>query len=185
MLRLLRKQGATLPIPFWRMECAAGHESQIDFGTGAAVVGPDGKRRRTHVLRVVLSHSRKGYSEVIFNESERQALLPLPAVIAMADVPLREVFRAAYLTAFFSRHSQGGTGCASTQSPRRLVRASSSSVPNSFCWSCSSYRHARPAFTISAFTERPTAWRFEISRPSSPRSINSIGNPRRGDRQAV
>ena len=67
--RLLRKQGATLPIPFRRMECAAGHEAQIDFGTGAAVVGPDGKRRRTHVLRVVLSHSRKGYSESVFHQS--------------------------------------------------------------------------------------------------------------------
>ena len=67
--RLLRKQGATLPIPFRRMECAAGHEAQIDFGTGAAVIGPDGKRRRTHVLRVVLSHSRKGYSESVFQQS--------------------------------------------------------------------------------------------------------------------
>ena len=67
--RLLRKQGATLPVPFRRMECAAGHEAQIDFGTGAAVVGPDGKRRRTHVLRVVLSHSRKGYSESVFQQS--------------------------------------------------------------------------------------------------------------------
>ena len=41
------------------MECAAGHEAQFDFGTGAAVVGADGKRRRTHVLRVVLGGMEK------------------------------------------------------------------------------------------------------------------------------
>ncbi len=53
--RRLRTDGA---LPFRRMECAAGEEAQIDFGTGAAIIMPDGKRRRTHVLRVVLSHSR-------------------------------------------------------------------------------------------------------------------------------
>ena len=40
----------------------------MDFGTGAPVVdaaGSGGKRRRTHVLRVVLSHSRAGYSETV------------------------------------------------------------------------------------------------------------------------
>ena len=29
------------------------------------MIGPDGRRRRTHVLRVVLSHSRKAYSEAV------------------------------------------------------------------------------------------------------------------------
>ncbi|MCH7994740.1 MAG: IS21 family transposase [Planctomycetes bacterium] len=54
---------------FRRMECEPGEEAQIDFGTGAPIITPDGKRRRTHVLRVVLSHSRKAYSEVVFRQT--------------------------------------------------------------------------------------------------------------------
>jgi hypothetical protein len=56
-------------VPFRRMEVSPGFEAQVDFGTGAPVVGSDGKRRRTHVLRVVLSHSRKGYSEAVITQS--------------------------------------------------------------------------------------------------------------------
>jgi len=56
-------------LPFRRIECDPGDEAQVDFGTGAPVVGPDGKRRKTHVLRVVLSHSRKGYSEAVYRQS--------------------------------------------------------------------------------------------------------------------
>ena len=52
-----------------RMECAAGEEAQVDFGSGAPVIGPDGKRRRTHVFRIILSHSRKGYSEATFRQT--------------------------------------------------------------------------------------------------------------------
>jgi transposase len=67
--RLLKKHGATKPVPFRRMESPPGFEAQVDFGTGAPVLGPDGRRRRTHVLRVVLSHSRRGYSEAVFTQS--------------------------------------------------------------------------------------------------------------------
>jgi transposase len=56
-------------LPFRRLECDPGDEAQVDFGTGAPVVGPDGKRRKTHVLRVVLSHSRKGYSEAVARQT--------------------------------------------------------------------------------------------------------------------
>lgn len=51
--------------PFRRVDSAPGEEAQVDFGQGAPVIGVDGKRRRPHVLRVVLSHSRKGYSEAV------------------------------------------------------------------------------------------------------------------------
>jgi transposase len=61
--RFLRKLGWTRPLPFRRLESAPGHEAQVDFGSGAPIVGADGKRRRTHVFRIVLSHSRKAYSE--------------------------------------------------------------------------------------------------------------------------
>ena len=47
------------------MECEPGQEMQVDFGRGAPIVGPDGRRRYPHVLRVVLSHSRKGYSQAV------------------------------------------------------------------------------------------------------------------------
>jgi transposase len=56
-------------LPFRRIECDPGDEAQIDFGTGAPLVGPQGKRRKTHVLRVVLSHSRKGYSEAVTRQT--------------------------------------------------------------------------------------------------------------------
>ena len=51
---------ASRPLPFRRMECAPGEEAQVDFGSGAPIIAPDGKRRKTHVFRIVLSHSRKG-----------------------------------------------------------------------------------------------------------------------------
>jgi transposase len=67
--RFVRRLREGEPIPFRRMECMPGDESQIDFGTGAPVVRPDGKRKRPHVLRVVLSFSRKGYSEAIYHQN--------------------------------------------------------------------------------------------------------------------
>ncbi len=57
------------PLPFRRIEVCPGEEAQIDFGKGAPIVGPDGRRRRTHVLRVVLSHSRKAYSESVYRQT--------------------------------------------------------------------------------------------------------------------
>jgi transposase len=55
-------------LPFRRMECAPGQELQVDFGLGAWVI-QDGKRRRPHLFRAVLSHSRKGYSEVVWRQT--------------------------------------------------------------------------------------------------------------------
>ena len=52
-----------------RMEVTAGEEAQVDFGTGAWITTDDGKRRRTWVFRIVLSHSRKGYSEAVFHQN--------------------------------------------------------------------------------------------------------------------
>ena len=54
------------------MECEPGAEAQIDFGQGAPVVQPDGKRKRPHVFRIVLSHSRKAYSEVVGKQSTEE-----------------------------------------------------------------------------------------------------------------
>ena len=65
--RFVRRLGTKTPLPFRRMECEPGHEAQVDFGTGAWIV-QDGKKRRAHVLRIILSHSRKGYSEAVFKQ---------------------------------------------------------------------------------------------------------------------
>jgi len=67
--RFARRLNGTIPLPFRRMECGPGEEAQVDFGTGASVVKPDGKRKRTHVFRIVLSHSRKAYSEAVYRQT--------------------------------------------------------------------------------------------------------------------
>lgn len=56
-------------LPFRRMECAPAEEAQIDFGTGAPIVQPDGKCHRSHVLRITLSNSRKSYSESVSRQT--------------------------------------------------------------------------------------------------------------------
>ena len=65
--QFVRQLVATVELPFRRMECEPGAELQVDFGLGAWVVA-DGKRRRPHLFRAVLSHSRKGYSEVVWRQ---------------------------------------------------------------------------------------------------------------------
>src|SRR5271170_2589162 len=66
--RFVRQLGQGRPLPFRRMECAAGEEAQVDFGSGAPIQ-LDGKRRHTHVFRIILSHSRKGYSEAVYRQT--------------------------------------------------------------------------------------------------------------------
>lgn len=67
--RFVRKLGRVHEFPMRRIEVEPGQEAQVDFGTGAPVIMADGKRRKTHVFRVVLSHSRKGYSEATFRQT--------------------------------------------------------------------------------------------------------------------
>jgi len=50
------------------MEVEPGQEAQVDFGQGAWV-RVAGKRKRPHLFRIVLSHSRKGYSEVVWQQT--------------------------------------------------------------------------------------------------------------------
>jgi transposase len=66
--RFVRQLLERQPIPFVRMEVAPGTEAQVDFGQGAWVL-VNGKRKRPHFFRVVLSHSRKGYSEVVWRQA--------------------------------------------------------------------------------------------------------------------
>jgi transposase len=57
------------PLPFRRMECKPGQEAQVDFGQGGWVINGQGKRKRPHLFRIVLSHSRKGYSEAVWRQT--------------------------------------------------------------------------------------------------------------------
>jgi transposase len=63
--RFVRRLRGSTPLPFRRMECEPGAEAQIDFGKGAPIVKANGRRNRPHLFRMVLSHSRKAYSEVV------------------------------------------------------------------------------------------------------------------------
>src|SRR6266498_3589307 len=66
--RFVQGLRAALPLPFRRIEVAPGQEVQVDFGQGAWVI-ENGKRRRPHLFRSVLSCSRKGYSEVVWRQT--------------------------------------------------------------------------------------------------------------------
>jgi transposase len=85
--RFVRRLDAAQPLPFRRMECAPAQEMQVDFGRGAWVM-VEGKRKRPYVFRVVLSHSRKGYSEVVWQQSTENFIRCLEnAVRAFGGVP--------------------------------------------------------------------------------------------------
>jgi len=62
-----RLPGGAPELPFRRMECEPGRELQVDFGQGAWII-EKGRRRRSHLFRCVLSHSRKGYSEAVWRQ---------------------------------------------------------------------------------------------------------------------
>jgi len=70
--RFARRLNRCSPLPFRRMECGPGEEAQIDFGRGAPIIASDGKRKRPHLFRVVLSCSRKAYSEVVPRQTTEQ-----------------------------------------------------------------------------------------------------------------
>ena len=72
--RFVRQLSAKVGLPMRRMECAPGFEAQVDYGTGIPVTTLEGRRRKTHVFRIVLSHSRKGYSEVCFRQTTEEFL---------------------------------------------------------------------------------------------------------------
>jgi transposase len=66
--RFVRRLRQTTPEAVQRIEVAPGEEMQVDFGVGAPVVNAEGRRRKTWVFRVVLSFSRKAYSEAVFRQ---------------------------------------------------------------------------------------------------------------------
>jgi transposase len=67
--RFIARLRQKVPLPFRRMETEPGEEAQVDFGTGAVVRTVEGKLRRPWIFRIVLSYSRKGYSEAVWRQS--------------------------------------------------------------------------------------------------------------------
>lgn len=66
--RYVAKLRQTDPVLVHRIEVQPGEELQVDFGTGPVLMDADGKRRRTSIFRLVLSHSRKAYSEAVLRQ---------------------------------------------------------------------------------------------------------------------
>jgi hypothetical protein len=64
--RFVHRLEPTHKLPFRWLECGPSEEAQVDVDTGAPIVGPHGKRRKTHVFRIALFHSRKAYGEAIY-----------------------------------------------------------------------------------------------------------------------
>lgn len=90
--RFVGRLSGQTEFPVRRLECGPGEEVQVDFGTGAPIVSADGRRRRPHVFRIVLSHSRKAYSEVVPRQTTEAFLRCLEnAFVAFGGVPQRVV----------------------------------------------------------------------------------------------
>ena len=67
--RYVHKVRQTDPKLVQRIEVQPGEEVQVDFGAGPTLVGADGKKTKTWIFRVVLSHSRKAYSEAVLRQN--------------------------------------------------------------------------------------------------------------------
>ena len=66
--RYVHKVRQTDPKLVQRIEVQPGEEVQVDFGTGPTLAGAEGKKRKTWIFRIVLSHSRKAYSEAVLRQ---------------------------------------------------------------------------------------------------------------------
>jgi transposase len=75
--RFVSRLKARTPQRVWRVESRPGEEVQVDFMQGPMVADAGGKRRRTWILRMVLSFSRKGYSEAVFRQDTESFLRAL------------------------------------------------------------------------------------------------------------
>jgi transposase len=75
--RFVRQHLPQEELPFRRLHCGPGEEAQVDFGQGAPIQESGSRRYRPHVLRIVLGYSRKGYSEVVRQQTTESFLLAL------------------------------------------------------------------------------------------------------------
>src|SRR6202140_4083014 len=101
--RFVRKLRSIQPERVWRLECQPGEELQLDFGLGAPIDDAQGKTRRSWVMRLILSYSRKGYSEAVCRQDTETFLRCLEnGLRSFGGVPLLlnlDNFKAAVLKA--------------------------------------------------------------------------------------
>lgn len=91
--RFVQQLGKSQPLPFRRLEVEPGWEMQVDFGAGRPCKDHTGKMRKTHVFRAVLSHSRKGYTEVVTRQTTENFIRVLEnAFWRLGGVPKTVVF---------------------------------------------------------------------------------------------
>jgi transposase len=91
--RFVFRLGKQSEPPFRRMEVAPGSEVQVDYGSGARCLDREGKLKRTYVFRLVLGHSRKGYSEAVWRLTTESFIRSLEnAFWALGGVPETIVF---------------------------------------------------------------------------------------------
>jgi len=67
--RYVQGLGLDEPSRIWRMECEAGEEAQVDYGTMYLLEGEKGRLKKVHLLLVTLSHSRKCYVEAVLRQT--------------------------------------------------------------------------------------------------------------------
>jgi transposase len=91
--RYVRRLNQRSELAFRRMEVEPGYEMQVDYGSGARCQDAEGKWCKTHVFRLVLSHSRKGYSEAVRRLTTESFIRSLEnAFWALGGVPRIVVF---------------------------------------------------------------------------------------------
>src|SRR5437667_597442 len=67
--RFVRRLKESSPTPISRVEVQPAEEAQADFGSGAPVIEPSGRRRKPWIFRIVLSFSRRAYSEAVWYQT--------------------------------------------------------------------------------------------------------------------
>jgi transposase len=91
--RYVRRLSEHSEFAFRRIEVEPGYEMQVDYGTGARCQDQEGSWYKTHVFRLVLSHSRKGYSEAVRRLTTESFIRSLEnAFWALGGVPKIVVF---------------------------------------------------------------------------------------------
>lgn len=66
--RYVRQLRQSDPELVQRIEVEPAEEVQVDFGTGPTLVEADGTKRKTWIFRIVLSYSRKAYSQAVLRQ---------------------------------------------------------------------------------------------------------------------
>ena len=67
--RLVRRMEPPEPDAFTRVEVDPGDEAQIDFGYAGLTLDETGRKRKTWVFVMTLSHSRHQYAELVYNQT--------------------------------------------------------------------------------------------------------------------